>query len=109
MSNQIKNVTDETFNEDVLLNNIPVLVNFWAEWCGPCKMVNPKLESLSEEFEGKIKIVSMDVDANYESPARFNVRGIPTLIIFKDGGQEGTKVGALTKSSIKEFIESTIY
>lgn len=104
----IATVTDESFEEDVLQAEGPVLVDFWAPWCGPCKMIAPVLEELSGVYEGKIKICKMDVDANKATPAKFNIRGIPTLILFKGGNAESTKVGALSKAQLTEFIETNI-
>lgn len=108
MSDAIQHVTDASFEQDVLTGDLPVLVDFWAAWCGPCKMIAPVLEEMATEYAGKLKICKMDVDANKETPAKFNIRGIPTLIIFKGGSVEGTKVGALSKSQLKEFVDTTI-
>jgi len=108
MSDAIQHVTDASFEQDVLTGDLPVLVDFWAAWCGPCKMIAPVLEEMATEYGGKLKICKMDVDANKETPAKFNIRGIPTLIIFKGGSVEGTKVGALSKSQLKEFVDATI-
>ena len=108
MSNSIIHLTDETFNEKVLDSNIPVLVDYWAEWCGPCKMIAPILESLVEEYDGKLVIAKPNIDDNPQTPAKYGVRGIPTLMIFKDGNIEATKVGALSKSQLAAFIDSTI-
>lgn len=104
----ITNVSDESFETDVLQAEGPVLVDFWAPWCGPCKMIGPILEELAGTYDGKIKICKMDVDANKASPAKFNIRGIPTLIVFKNGSAESTKVGALSRVQLTEFIESNI-
>ncbi|MFT5083173.1 MAG: thioredoxin 1 [Lentisphaeria bacterium] len=106
MSDAIVHVSDASFDTDVLGNEGPVLVDFWAAWCGPCKMIAPVLDELAKEYAGKIKICKMDVDANKATPAKFNIRGIPTLMLFKGGNAEGTKVGALSKNQLKEFIES---
>ena len=108
MSNSIIHLTDETFNEKVLDSNIPVLVDYWAEWCGPCKMIAPILESLVEEYVGKLVIAKHNIDDNPQTPAKYGVRGIPTLMIFKNGNIEATKVGALSKSQLAAFIDSTI-
>lgn len=108
MSDDIVHVTDSAFANDVLGSDIPVLVDFWAAWCGPCKMIAPILDELSTEYAGRVKICKMDVDANPETPAKFNVRGIPTLILFKDGNIEATKVGALSKTQLVEFIDASL-
>ena len=108
MSESIVHVTDDTFESEVLSSNIPALVDFWAAWCGPCKMIAPLLDELADEYEGKVKICKVDVDSNREVPAKFNVRGIPTLIIFKDGTIEATKVGALSKTQLVDFINSAL-
>ena len=108
MSNQIIHVTDESFAEDVIGSDIPVLLDYWAEWCGPCKMIAPILEQLADGYEGKIKIAKMDIDANPNTPTQFNVRGIPTLMLFKNGEAVETKVGALSKSQLSAFIDSQI-
>lgn len=108
MSDAIIQVTDETFEAQVLNADGPVLVDFWAAWCGPCKMIAPVLDQLAETYAGQITIAKMDVDANKETPAGFNIRGIPTLIIFKNGQAEATKVGALTRAQLTEFIDSNL-
>jgi thioredoxin 1 len=105
---KILNITDETFEQEVLNADQPVLVDFWAPWCGPCKMIAPVLEELSGVYEGKIKICKVDVDVNKNSPAKFNVRGIPTLILFKNGNAESTKVGALSRAQLTAFIDSNL-
>lgn len=105
---KIVNVTDETFEQEVLQAESPVLVDFWAPWCGPCKMIAPVLEELSESYGDKIKICKVDVDVNKETPAKFNIRGIPTLSIFKNGNAEGTKVGALSRAQLTDFIDSNL-
>lgn len=108
MSANIIYVTDSSFDADVLKSNQPVLVDFWAEWCGPCKMIAPILEEVSKEYQGKITIAKMDVDANQAVPAQFGIRGIPTLILFKDGQAAAQKVGALAKGQLTSFIDSHI-
>ncbi len=108
MSDKITNISDESFETDVLKADVPVLVDFWAPWCGPCKMIGPILEDLAGTYEGKIKICKMDVDANKSTPAKYNIRGIPTLTIFKNGNAESTKVGALTRAQLTDFINANI-
>ncbi len=108
MSNTIVHLSGDTFQKEVIESNIPVLVDYWAEWCGPCKMIAPILDELVTEYEGKLKITKLNIDENQEIPSKFGVRGIPTLMIFKDGNPEATKVGALSKSQLTAFIDSTI-
>jgi thioredoxin 1 len=101
-------VTDATFDAEVKSADIPVVVDFWAEWCGPCKQIGPSLEELSAEFEGKIKIVKVNIDENPNSPAQLGVRGIPALFMFKDGEVVSNKVGAAPKAALQSWIEETI-
>ena len=108
MSSDIVSVTDDSFEEDVLKSEIPVLVDYWAEWCGPCKMIAPILEEIVSEYAGKLKIAKLNIDENSATPPKFGIRGIPTLMIFKDGDVEATKVGALSKSQLTAFIDSSL-
>lgn len=108
MSDGIVHVTDASFEADVLSSEVPVLVDFWAEWCGPCKMIAPVIAEIAAEYEGKLKVCKMDVDANTETAPKFGIRGIPTLMIFKNGNAEATKVGALSKTQLNEFISSSL-
>ena len=108
MSNTITHLTDETFEEEVLQSNMPILVDYWAPWCEPCKMIAPILDSLSAEYAGKLKISKINIDDNQKTPQKYGVRGIPTLMIFKNGNVEATKVGALSKSQLTAFIDSIL-
>ena len=108
MSELIVHTTDASFESDVLQSDIPALVDFWAAWCGPCKMIAPLLDELSTEYAGRIKVCKFDVDSNPETAAKFNVRGIPTLLVFKNGAVEATKVGALSKNQLVEFVDGLL-
>ncbi len=108
MSNDIVYVTDDSFEQEVLQSEIPVLVDYWAEWCGPCKMIAPILDEIVGEYAGKLKIAKLNIDENSATPPKFGIRGIPTLMIFKDGDVEATKVGALSKSQLTAFIDSSL-
>lgn len=108
MSEHIHHVTDDTFETEVLQATQPVLVDYWAEWCGPCKMIAPILDEVANEYAGKLKIAKLNIDDNEATPAKFGVRGIPTLMLFKNGNVEATKVGALSKSQLSAFIDSNL-
>ncbi|WP_213995150.1 thioredoxin TrxA [Arsukibacterium sp.] len=108
MSEQILQVSDDSFEADVLKAEVPVLVDFWAEWCGPCKMIAPILEDVAEEYSGKVSIAKVNIDQNPNTPPKFGIRGIPTLLLFKNGQVAATKVGALSKTQLKEFLDSNI-
>lgn len=108
MSEHIVHVSDASFDAEVLSAELPVLVDFWAEWCGPCKMIAPVLDEIATEYQGQLKVCKVDVDANPDIPPKFGIRGIPTLILFKDGNAEATKVGALSKSQLIDFIKDVL-
>ena len=108
MSSKIKHVTDTTFNSEVLESQIPVLVDYWAEWCGPCKMIGPILDESAESYADRLSIAKVNVDENQSVPSRYHVRGIPTLMLFKNGAVVATKVGAVSKSQLTAFIDSNI-
>jgi len=108
MSDLTVSVTDETFEEEVLKADKPVLIDYWAEWCGPCKMIAPVLEQIAEDYAGRLKVAKLNIDENPATPPRYGIRGIPTLMLFKNGSVEATKVGALSKAQLSAFIESNI-
>ena len=108
MSDKIVHITDASFEQDVIKSYTPVMVDFWAEWCRPCKMIAPVLDELANDYAGRLKICKLNVDSNTQTAPKFGIRGIPTLIIFKNGAVAGTKVGALSKSQLAAFIDSMI-
>jgi thioredoxin 1 len=108
MSERIQHVTDDTFDPEVLKSDVPVLVDYWAEWCGPCKAIAPILEEVAKDYDGKLKVAKLNVDDNTEVPKKYNIRGIPTLMLFKNGNMEALKVGALSKSQLTAFLDSNI-
>lgn len=108
MSEHIVNVSEATFEQEVLKADVPVLVDFWAEWCGPCKMIAPILDEVAGEYRGRVKVCKVNVDDNGTTAARFGIRGIPTLLLFKGGNVEATKVGALSRSQLTAFVDSNI-
>jgi thioredoxin 1 len=108
MSEHITHLSDASFEQDVLQSQLPVLVDYWAEWCGPCKMIAPILDEISKEYAGRLKIAKLNIDDNQQTPPKYGIRGIPTLMLFKNGNVEATKVGALSKSQLTAFIDSNI-
>lgn len=108
MSDNITKLSDATFEQEVLKSTVPVLVDYWAEWCGPCKMIAPLLEEIAGEFAGRLIVAKLNIDDNKEVPPRYSVRGIPTLMLFKNGAIEATKVGALSKSQLTAFLNQNL-
>ncbi|APV48338.1 thioredoxin [Betaproteobacteria bacterium GR16-43] len=108
MNQNIVHITDDSFEEQVLQSQTPVLVDYWAEWCGPCKMIAPALDQIATEYAGRLKIAKLNIDENTATPPKYGIRGIPTLMIFKNGNLEATKVGALSKTQLAAFIDSNI-
>ncbi|MGH8468062.1 MAG: thioredoxin TrxA [Gammaproteobacteria bacterium] len=108
MSANVVQVTDTSFDEEVLRSDVPVLVDYWAQWCAPCRMIAPILDEISEEYKSKLKVAKLNIDENPLTPPKYGIRGIPTLMMFKEGNVEATKVGALSKSQLAAFISSYI-
>ena len=108
MSEHIHHITDGTFKNEVLDSGVPVLVDYWAEWCGPCKMIAPILDEIAREYTGRLKVAKINIDDNQKTPGEYGIRGIPTLMLFKNGNVEATKVGAVSKSQLAAFIDSNI-
>lgn len=108
MSEDIVHITDDSFEQEVLKADGPVLVDYWAEWCGPCKMITPVLEEIAKEYTGKIKIAKLNIDENPGTPPKYGIRGIPTLMLFKSGNVEATKVGAVSKSQLSAFLDENL-
>jgi len=108
VSEKIIHITDDTFEQEVLQSQTPVLVDYWAEWCGPCKMIAPALDQIASEYAGRLKVAKLNIDENQATPPKYNIRGIPTLMLFKNGNLEATKVGAVSKTQLAAFIDSNI-
>ena len=108
MSDKIVYVTDDTFEDEIINDEGIVLVDYWADWCGPCKMIAPILDEIAEEYEGKLKVAKLNIDENPNTPPKYGIRGIPTLMLFKNGNVEATKVGAVSKSQLTAFIDSNL-
>jgi len=108
MSDVIVYVTDSSFDSEVLQSNTPVLVDYWAEWCGPCKMIGPILEDVAKDYAGKLKVAKLNIDENQDTPPKYGIRGIPTLMLFKNGNVEATKVGALSKTQLTAFLDANM-
>ena len=108
MSENITPVTDDSFDQEVLQADLPVLVDFWAEWCGPCKQIAPALEALAVTYAGRLKVTKINIDQNPNTPGKFGIRGIPTLMLFKDGQIDATKIGAMPKSKLQEWLEQSL-
>ena len=108
MSEHVHYISDDSFEQAVLQAGVPVLVDYWADWCGPCKMISPILDEVAKEYAGKLKVCKLNIDENQATPPKFGIRGIPTLMIFKNGNVEATKVGALSQSQLTAFVDSNI-
>ena len=108
MAEQIVHISDESFEEEVLQSERPVLIDYWAEWCGPCKMFAPVLDEIATEYSDRLKVVKLNIDDNPQTPPKYGIRGIPTLMVFKDGQVEGTKVGAVSKAQLTAFLDDSL-
>lgn len=108
MSEHVNYISDASFEQEVLQSPLPVLVDYWADWCGPCKMISPILDEVAKEYAGKLKVCKLNIDENQATPPKFGIRGIPTLMIFKNGNVEATKVGALSKSQLTAFVDTNL-
>ena len=108
MSQNVSHTSDDNFEADVLKSDVPVLVDYWAEWCGPCKMIAPVLDEVADEFQGRVKVMKLNIDENAQTPRKYNVRGIPTLMLFKGGDLAAQKVGAVPKSQLVAFLEANL-
>ncbi|MBO67909.1 MAG: thiol reductase thioredoxin [Acidiferrobacteraceae bacterium] len=108
MGENIVQVSDASFEEEVLQSDQPVLIDYWAEWCGPCKMIAPVLEEVAVEYDGRLKVAKLNIDDNPQTPPKYGIRGIPTLMVFKNGQVEGTKVGVVSKAQLIEFLDASI-
>ena len=108
MAEHIVHISDESFEEEVLQSELPVLIDYWAEWCGPCKMFAPVLDEIATEYSGRLKVVKLNIDDNPQTPPKYGIRGIPTLMVFKNGQVEGTKVGAVSKVQLTAFLEDSL-
>lgn len=108
MSENIVHVSDDSFQEEVLQSSQPVLIDYWAEWCGPCKMIAPVLEEIADEYSGTLRVAKLNIDENPATPPKYGIRGIPTLMLFKNGNVEATKVGAVSKSQLTAFIDGNL-
>ncbi|KAA3632485.1 MAG: thioredoxin TrxA [Proteobacteria bacterium] len=108
MSDRIVHISDETFEDQVLKSDKPVLIDYWAEWCGPCKMIAPVLDEIADEYADRVTVAKLNIDENPETPPKYGIRGIPTLMLFKDGNVEATKVGAVSKSQLTAFIDGNL-
>lgn len=108
MSDKIVHTTDAQFEQDIIKSELPVLLDFWAEWCGPCKMIAPILDAIAGDYEGRLKIAKLNIDENPATAPKFGIRGIPTLLLFKDGKVQAQKVGALSQAQLKQFLDSNL-